>query len=385
MSAAAVAALQRIIKANTVARVTARGLHLRTIDDLCALYHCRDDSEAKAVFHGHEPYWPFLWAGGWALAEHVYRHRELCRETLVLDIGCGGGICGLAALQAESSPGADNGVRAFVVFNDIDPVALAAVDLNLQASFSGSRYDSVRGRALLEPVNMLDLPVSELGQRIRGYREQQRAAQRLQAVPPTGPDKLQLSAVRHEPGNIATDWRKQDARGTVAEAGAEAEAEGDLLVLCGDVMYDTQMGAAMLRLLHNLLQLGQPPEYFRSHSAAAAPVPASSAESQQASLHFSNVTVLMGDPGRHAFKALVGDTSPGAPTDGPHSPLQQLVPTVVGRYSPSLQPDDAPSSAHSQPLCRVEGLDGFEGAADGGEVAVVQLTLPSTTARQPLR
>lgn len=377
---AALSALQRVIKANTVARVTAHGLHLRTIDDLCALYHCRDDSEAKAVFHGHEPYWPFLWAGGWAVAEHVYRHRELCREALVLDIGCGGGICGLAALQAESSQGADNGVQPFVVFNDIDPVALAAVDLNLQASFAGSQYNNVRGRTLLEPVNMLGLSVSELGQRMHGYREQQLATQRLRVATPTGPERLPPSAIAGEPVRRATDRGPQQPRVPVGEAEA-----GHLLVLCGDVMYDTQMGASMLRLLHSLLQMGQPSGHCGSHSAAAALVPAASAGSQAVPRLFSRVTVLMGDPGRHAFKALVGDTSSGAQTSGPRSPLQQLVPTVVGRYSPSLQPDDCTSGAHSLPLCRVEGLDGFEGAADGGEVAVVQLTLPPNAVRQPLR
>jgi predicted nicotinamide N-methyase len=71
------------------------------------------------------PYWAFAWAGGQALARFILDTPELVRGRCVLDFATGSGIVGLAA--------AKSGARR-VLANDIDPVSLAACDLNAKAN-----------------------------------------------------------------------------------------------------------------------------------------------------------------------------------------------------------------------------------------------------------
>lgn len=67
------------------------------------------------------PFWAFAWAGGQALARYVLDNPESVRGKRVLDFACGGGVVGIAALQA--------GARS-VLSVDIDRLALAAAELN---------------------------------------------------------------------------------------------------------------------------------------------------------------------------------------------------------------------------------------------------------------
>ena len=67
------------------------------------------------------PFWAFAWAGGQALARHVLDHPEAVRGCRVLDLASGSGLVGIAAMKA----GAASAIAA-----DIDPFAVAAIDLN---------------------------------------------------------------------------------------------------------------------------------------------------------------------------------------------------------------------------------------------------------------
>lgn len=69
------------------------------------------------------PFWAFAWSGGQALARYIVEHPEIVRGRRVLDIACGSGLVGIAAMQA----GAES-----VLCNDIDTYAEAAVALNAQ-------------------------------------------------------------------------------------------------------------------------------------------------------------------------------------------------------------------------------------------------------------
>ena len=71
------------------------------------------------------PFWAFAWAGGQALARYVLDHPASVRGRRVLDLACGSGLVAVAAALA----GAER-VRAV----DIDPLALAALDVNAQAN-----------------------------------------------------------------------------------------------------------------------------------------------------------------------------------------------------------------------------------------------------------
>jgi predicted nicotinamide N-methyase len=80
------------------------------------------------------PFWAVVWPAAQLLARVLPAEPAWVRGKTVLDLGCGGGIAGIAAAHAGA---------ARVIANDIDPVALAiaaqnatanAVDLTLERS-----------------------------------------------------------------------------------------------------------------------------------------------------------------------------------------------------------------------------------------------------------
>jgi predicted nicotinamide N-methyase len=71
------------------------------------------------------PLWADVWAGGQALARHIMVHPELVADRVVLDVASGCGIVAIAAAIAGA---------AHVTANDIDPYALAAIELNARSS-----------------------------------------------------------------------------------------------------------------------------------------------------------------------------------------------------------------------------------------------------------
>ncbi len=71
------------------------------------------------------PFWAFAWAGGQALARYVLDQPEVVRGYRVLDLGSGSGLIAIAAAMAGAQR---------VHANDIDAMALAAVQLNAGAN-----------------------------------------------------------------------------------------------------------------------------------------------------------------------------------------------------------------------------------------------------------
>ncbi len=69
------------------------------------------------------PFWAFAWSGGQALARYVLDNPAIVTGKRVLDLACGSGLVGIAALQAGAST---------VICNDIDPYAEAATALNAE-------------------------------------------------------------------------------------------------------------------------------------------------------------------------------------------------------------------------------------------------------------
>jgi predicted nicotinamide N-methyase len=67
------------------------------------------------------PYWAFAWAGGQAMARYLLDDPDICRGQSVLDLGSGSGISAIAAAKSGA---------ARVLAADIDPLALAATELN---------------------------------------------------------------------------------------------------------------------------------------------------------------------------------------------------------------------------------------------------------------
>lgn len=112
---------EALVRAETVlaAPVLCPELRLHLITDACRLWTATDaDLEALEL---PAPYWAFAWAGGQALARHVFDNPALVRGKTVLDFGSGGAIEGLAALRVGA---------ARVIAADIDPFAETVAHLN---------------------------------------------------------------------------------------------------------------------------------------------------------------------------------------------------------------------------------------------------------------
>jgi len=71
------------------------------------------------------PFWGIAWGGGLAVVRYLRDHPEVAADRRVLDLGCGSGLCAIAAGQAGA---------AEVTAADIDPFAIAAIEVNARAS-----------------------------------------------------------------------------------------------------------------------------------------------------------------------------------------------------------------------------------------------------------
>jgi predicted nicotinamide N-methyase len=71
------------------------------------------------------PFWAFAWAGGQALARYLLDHPGTVRGRHVIDIASGSGLVAIAAAQAGA---------ATVTAYDIDPLAVAAIEVNAEAN-----------------------------------------------------------------------------------------------------------------------------------------------------------------------------------------------------------------------------------------------------------
>ncbi|MBA1154828.1 class I SAM-dependent methyltransferase [Microvirga mediterraneensis] len=71
------------------------------------------------------PFWAFAWAGGQALARYILDHPETVRGRRVLDFASGSGLVAIAAVKAGATE---------VTACDIDPFAIAAMDINAAAN-----------------------------------------------------------------------------------------------------------------------------------------------------------------------------------------------------------------------------------------------------------
>jgi predicted nicotinamide N-methyase len=101
----------------------AGGVRLHLADDVTTLWH------RTAAFLGTNdpplPYWAFAWSGGLGVVAHVLAHPEIASGRRVLDLGTGSGLCAIVAHRL--------GARSVQAI-DIDPLAVAAAELNARAN-----------------------------------------------------------------------------------------------------------------------------------------------------------------------------------------------------------------------------------------------------------
>lgn len=115
------AAVRRFIIANTrlIAPPLIPELRLHLAEESLAIWGKTEEDLGE--MNVAPPYWAFAWAGGQALARTLLDSPDLVRGKSVLDLGCGAGLAGIAALKS--------GARS-VLAADIDRIALVATALN---------------------------------------------------------------------------------------------------------------------------------------------------------------------------------------------------------------------------------------------------------------
>jgi predicted nicotinamide N-methyase len=90
--------------------------------DLLALWQAW---EAECGARQEVPFWALVWPAAQLLARVLQTEPAWVRGKTVLDLGCGGGVAGIAALRAGA---------ARVIAHDLDPVALAVAAQNATAN-----------------------------------------------------------------------------------------------------------------------------------------------------------------------------------------------------------------------------------------------------------
>lgn len=113
------------VRANTMlaaaARVPEIALHLAT--EITPIWQATEDWLAQRNLA--PPFWAFAWPGGQTLARYVLDNPASVAGRRVLDFAAGGGIAAIACARAGA---------ARVEAAEIDPVALAAIQLNAAAN-----------------------------------------------------------------------------------------------------------------------------------------------------------------------------------------------------------------------------------------------------------
>jgi predicted nicotinamide N-methyase len=114
------------------------GIRLHLADDVLPVWRALqlETIDAEAAL----PYWAAAWGGGLAIARHLADHPEIVAGRRAYDLASGSGLCAIAAARAGATR-----VEAI----DIDPFAVAAIQLNSRAN--GSRIDAARRDALADP------------------------------------------------------------------------------------------------------------------------------------------------------------------------------------------------------------------------------------------
>ncbi len=123
------------------------GIRLHLADDVLPVWRALqlETNDAEAAL----PYWAAAWGGGLAIARHLAEHSEIVAGRRVYDLASGSGLCAIAAARAGAT-------RVEAV--DIDPFAVAAIELNARAN--GSRIDAMRRDALADPAPDADVLVA---------------------------------------------------------------------------------------------------------------------------------------------------------------------------------------------------------------------------------
>lgn len=98
-------------------------IRLHLADELVGLWENVETAIGRA--DSEPPFWACAWAGGQALARYLLDHPQAVRGRRVIDVASGSGLVAIAAALAGA---------AAVTGYDIDPMAIAAIEINAEAN-----------------------------------------------------------------------------------------------------------------------------------------------------------------------------------------------------------------------------------------------------------
>jgi predicted nicotinamide N-methyase len=99
------------------------GLRLHLADDVASVW--RKAGQELGELDSALPYWAFAWSGGLAIARHLLDCQGEVKARRVLDVATGSGLCAVVAARMAASS---------VIASDIDPLAVAAAEVNARAN-----------------------------------------------------------------------------------------------------------------------------------------------------------------------------------------------------------------------------------------------------------
>lgn len=98
-------------------------IKLHLADEAHDLWHKTE--EELATIGLPPPFWAFAWAGGQGVARYILDNPDSVSGKTVLDFASGSGLVGIATVKAGAKS---------VIASDIDPFALAAIQINANAN-----------------------------------------------------------------------------------------------------------------------------------------------------------------------------------------------------------------------------------------------------------
>lgn len=130
------------IRANTHVRPVAGipEIHIHTAHPASGLWRLAEADD------GPSPFFAYAWAGGLALARHFLENPNRVAGRRLLDLGCGSGLVGIAAMKAGA---------ASVTAADTDTNAIAALGLN--AALNGVEITAIHADIIGSPPPPVDL------------------------------------------------------------------------------------------------------------------------------------------------------------------------------------------------------------------------------------
>ena len=187
------------------------------------LHRYTEDDINTSRLNGFPPFWGFIWPGGYGLSRYIQENEELFQRSTLIDFGCGCGSATIAAHQAGCN---------VIIFNDIDPRAIIATALNHNANIN----KDISRNNFVSSENYL----------LKSMNDIQAITSQCESDANTTPS-LYISS-------IVTNTELNGKN--VQNSSSNNNSNNKRILLVGDMMYDDDIGLAVLSMINGLVHEG---------------------------------------------------------------------------------------------------------------------------------